>query len=163
MLPGPVCNRNLAPEASAGHPVADRSPSRSSRPTPPPLADTGALADSERQTLKLGLTDDKHRTIQAYALSLAEGIGETRWLIYSQKAAAVSKAMLGVLVFWISALFFSFGLFSPRNATVITALFISGLSVSAAIFLILEMYSPYGGLIAVSSDPMRAAVMLLGQ
>jgi hypothetical protein len=127
---------------------------------PPPLADTGALADKLQS---LSLTDDKHRTIQAYALSLAEGLGETRWLIYSQKGAAVSKVMLGVLVFWIAALFFSFGLFSPRNATVTTALFISGLSVSGAIFLILEMYSPYGGLIAVSSAPMRAAVMLLGQ
>jgi hypothetical protein len=53
-------------------------------------------------------------------------MGETRWLIYSQKAAAVAKPMIGVLVFWLAALFFSFGLFSPRNATVTTALFISG-------------------------------------
>jgi len=111
----------------------------------------------------LSPTDDMHRTIQAHAMSLAVDIGETRWLIYSQKAAAVSKPMLGILVFCLAALFFSFGLFAPSNATVTAALFISGLSVSGAIFLILEMYSPYEGLIEVSSAPLRQALMLLGQ
>ena len=65
--------------------------------------------------------------------------------------------------FWLRALFFSFGIFAPRNATVTTALFVSGLSVSGAVFLILEMYKPYGGLIQVSSAPLRTALMHLGQ
>ncbi len=126
----------------------------------PPAADATALFIKIQA---LSSTDDNHRSLQAQAISLATGLGEIRLLMYSQQAAAISNLMLGILVFWLIALFFSFGLFAPRNATVIIALFISALSVSGAILLILEMYSPYGGLIAVSSAPMRGALMLLGQ
>jgi len=41
--------------------------------------------------------------------------------------------------------------------------FVSALSVSGAILLILEMYRPYIGMIAVSSAPLRAALAHLGQ
>ena len=64
--------------------------------------------------------------------------------------------MLVIPVFWLAAIFITFGLFAPRNATVIAALFVAALSVSGAIFLILEMYTPFGGLIEISSAPLRA-------
>jgi succinate-acetate transporter protein len=57
----------------------------------------------------------------------------------------------------------SFGLFAPRNATVVTALFIAGLSVSGAILLIVDMYMPFGGLIQISSAPLRDTLTQLGQ
>jgi hypothetical protein len=46
---------------------------------------------------------------------------------------------------------------------VIVSLLVSALSVSGAVFLILEMYSPYAGLIHVSGAPIRAALAHLGQ
>jgi hypothetical protein len=111
---------------------------------------------------ELSPKDDSQRFIQAQALSTAMSIGETRWLMYEQAAATVSVPLLVVLVFWLAALFFSFGLFAPVNATVIVSFFVSALSVSAAIFLIVEMYSPYSGLIQISSAPLRAALAHLG-
>ena len=41
--------------------------------------------------------------------------------------------------------------------------FVSALSVSGAILLILEMYTPYSGVITVSSAPLRVALAHLGQ
>ena len=107
--------------------------------------------------------DDRQRSIQAQALSIVMGLAQTRWLMYEQEANSVSKPMLVILVFWLAAIFVSFGLFAPRNATVITALFVAGLSVSGAIFLILELYAPFGGLIEISSGPLRATLTRLGQ
>ena len=49
------------------------------------------------------------------------------------------------------------------NATVVVSLFASALAVCGAIFLILDMYQPYGGFIRVSDAPMRAALAQLGQ
>jgi membrane-bound ClpP family serine protease len=46
---------------------------------------------------------------------------------------------------------------------VIVTLFLCALSVSGAIFLILEMYTPYRGLIQISSAPLRNALANLGQ
>src|SRR5207249_2876347 len=95
----------------------------------------------------LSPTDDSQRALQAQALSMATGLIQTRWLMFEQGAGSVSGPMLAILVFWLTAIFVSFGLYAPRNATAIAALFVAGLSVSGAIFLILEMYSPFGGLI----------------
>ena len=80
-----------------------------------------------------------------------------------QRVNSVSVPLLVVLIFWLAIIFISFGLFAPRNVTVVVSLFVASFSVSGAIFLILEMYSPYAGLIRISSAPIRAALAQLGQ
>jgi ABC-type Na+ efflux pump permease subunit len=83
--------------------------------------------------------------------------------MYEQRVGSVSAPLLIILIFWLTALFISFGLFAPRNATVVVTLFISALSVSCAVLLILEMYSPYAGLIRIHDTPLRAALAHLGR
>ena len=107
--------------------------------------------------------DDKQRSLGAQALNLAVSIGRIRWLMYEQSNASVSKTLLGVMIFWLIVVFLSFGLFAPRNATAIASLFAAASAVSGAIFLILEMYMPFSGLIRISSAPLRAALAHLGQ
>jgi hypothetical protein len=70
---------------------------------------------------------------------------------------------LVVLVFWLSMIFASFGLFAPVNSTVIVVLFVCALSVAGAIFLILELDQPFAGLIRISDEPMRKALAIIGQ
>jgi hypothetical protein len=110
----------------------------------------------------LSVKSDAQRSIQAQALSIAISFGQTRWLIYEQKITSVSIPLLAVLIFWLTIIFISFGLFAPPNAMVVASFFVSALSVSGAILLILEMYTPYGGLIQISSAPLRAALAHLG-
>jgi hypothetical protein len=107
--------------------------------------------------------DDVQHSNQAQALNIMVGLGQTRWLVAAQRGNSVSVPMLVVLVAWLTIIFISFGLFAPRNMTVVVSLFVSALSVSGAIFLILEMYSPYAGLIHVSAAPLRAVLAHLGQ
>jgi hypothetical protein len=107
--------------------------------------------------------NDTQRSLQGQALSMAMDLGKTRWLMYEQAITSISIPLLVVLVLWLAAIFVSFGLFAPFNATVVASLFVSALSVSGAIFLILEMYTPYAGLIQLSSAPLRAALAHLGQ
>jgi len=68
-----------------------------------------------------------------------------------------------LMVFWLTIIFASFGLFSPRNATVITVLLICALSAARSLFLIIVLDTPYQGLIKVSSAPLRNALAHLGQ
>ena len=107
--------------------------------------------------------DDKQRSLEAQALNIAVGIGRIRWLMYEQSNASFSRAFLGVMVFWLILVFISFGLFAPRNAIAIGSLFAAALAISGAIFLILEMYMPFSGLIKISAAPLRAALAHLGQ
>ncbi len=107
--------------------------------------------------------NDNQRFLQSQALSMAINIGQTRSLMFAQKSSSVPMPLLGILVFWLTLLFISFGLFVRSNVVVVVSLSASALAVCAAIFLILEMYQPYGGLIQVSSAPLRAALAQLGQ
>jgi hypothetical protein len=107
--------------------------------------------------------DDAQRSLQSQALSIAMDLRKTRWLMYEQETRSVSPPLLVILVLWLTIIFISFGLFAPFNATVVSSLFASALSVSGAIFLILDMYRPYSGLIQISSAPLRSALAHLGQ
>ncbi len=107
--------------------------------------------------------NDTQRSLQAQALSVVTDTARTRWLMYAQSTDSVSMPLLIVLVLWLAVIFTSFGLFAPLNATVLASLFVSALSVSAAIFLILEMYTPYTGVMQISNAPLHAALAQLGQ
>ena len=67
------------------------------------------------------------------------------------------------MIFWLTVTFASFGLYAPRNGTVIAVLFVAAISVAAAVFLILELDGPLDGVIKISSAPLRYALAHLGQ
>jgi hypothetical protein len=107
--------------------------------------------------------DDKQRTLQAQALTLALQIGQTRLLMLTQRSVPVPKLLLVMLVFWMMALFLSFGLFAPANLTVVVSLLVAAVAVCGAVFLMVEMYYPYGGLIQVSPAPLISALTQMGR
>jgi hypothetical protein len=107
--------------------------------------------------------DDAQRSLKSQALTIMMETGKLRQLMFTQGTAAVSVPLLVVLVLWLTIIFISFGLFAPFNATVVSSLFLSALSVSGAIFLILDMYTPYTGVIGISSAPLQIALAQLAQ
>jgi len=102
--------------------------------------------------------DDGQRWLQARALTISGDISRTRWVMREQRGSSISTPFLVTLVFWLSILFVSFGVFAPRNATVVIALFVCSLSIAGAVFLILEMDEPFSGLMQISSAPMHDAL-----
>src|SRR5215475_3801479 len=118
----------------------------------------------EDEIRALSPQNDAQRAFQSRALELTGTLLQTRWLMFGQQAGnAIQTPLLVVMVFWLAALFASFGLFAPRNATVIAVLCVSSLSVAGAILLILEMNQPFQGLVKVSSAPLRFTLAHLGQ
>jgi hypothetical protein len=115
------------------------------------------------KTQALAPKDQNQRLVQAQALNQEIALGQTRWLMYEQASTELPKPLLVVLIFWLTVIFVSWGIYAPRNATVAATWFVTALSVSSAIFLILEMYTPYSGLILVSNGPLRSALEHLGQ
>ena len=132
----------------------------SAAPAPPQAAGGDIVWDKIQG---LSPKNDTQRSLQSQALSIALDTGKLRQLMFAQATAAVSIPLLVVLVLWLTVIFISFGLFAPLNATAVTSLFASALSVSGAIFLILEMYTPYTGAISISGAPLQAALAQLGQ
>jgi hypothetical protein len=105
---------------------------------------------------------DAQRVIQSQAESIAINLAQTRWLFFEQSGSAISSPFLIVVVFWLSMLFVSFGLFAPHNTTAVVTLLVSALSVAGALFLILELDRPFTGLIQISDAPLRSALAVMG-
>ncbi len=106
--------------------------------------------------------NEDQRMIKGEAVGLMTSLMQTRWLMYEQADTGIQLPLLIMLVFWFTITFIGFGLFAPRNVTTVTALALCSLAVSGAIFLILELYSPFQGLVQISSDPLRHAIAHLG-
>jgi hypothetical protein len=83
-------------------------------------------------------------------------------LLIEQTGSEIQTPILVMLIFWLTMIFASFGLFAPRNLTVICAHLICSASVAGAVFLLLELDSPAGGLIQISNAPLQEAAALIG-
>lgn len=107
--------------------------------------------------------NDSQGATKAEAISLAESLRRARWRMFIEsEQASMSIPLLVVLGAWLVAIFISFGLFAPPNPTVFVTLLVCALAVSAAIFIIMEMYTPFSGVLRISPEPIREALSRMG-
>ena len=127
-----------------------------------PRAVTGgeALLD---QIEALPVTNTGQTMLKGQITNLAISIGGLRWLMYEQSGSSVSVPLLVLLVCWFTITFLGFGLLAPLNPTVAIAFGLCALAVSGAVFITLEMYAPFQGLLQISSAPLRDALANLGR
>jgi len=137
-------------------------PGQMRRPTDRnPDVQAGNLAYAALQ--QLSPQSEMQKILKSQATTLAADVAQTRSLLAAQSVPSVSLAMLTILVSWLVVIFVGFSVLAPPNATTVLALMISALAVSGAIFLILELDQPFGGLIGISSEPMLKALHQLAQ
>jgi Protein of unknown function (DUF4239) len=103
---------------------------------------------------RLSPHDDSQRALKTEAVSLMMELAQLRSLLQAQAIPSISRPLLIALVSWLVVIFFGFSLVAPPNATTTLALVASAFSVACAVFLILELDHPLGGLIRVPSEPM---------
>jgi hypothetical protein len=128
------------------------------RPSKRPFRATAAGAAAEQAIRSLVPATDPQRLYQSDAIQTLDAILKARALLFEQSNAHMPNPFLMVLVFWLFILFVSFSLFSPLNPTALGAIAVIALSASAAVFLILEMYEPFRGIMQIPSEPLRLAL-----
>ncbi len=128
-------------------------------PTESPSSMEALLGRIQRLTPR----DDEQRRLQSRAGDISETLMATRWLAVADDTTSIPPVFLAILVLWLATIFASFGLFAPRNATVVTVLLLCSMTVGSAVFLVLEMDRPLDGVIKVSPEPLRNAYNRLNQ
>jgi hypothetical protein len=121
------------------------------------------VADFLDRLQTLSPTTDAQRAIQVRSIQVSETLVQTRLLMFEQLGDEVSLPVLTVLVGWICMLFLGFGLFTRIHLTVSVAVVSGALSVSGAIFLILEFSDPFGGFLRISDAPLRHVLTQIGR
>ncbi len=107
---------------------------------------------------QLSPQNDSQRSLQARAIQIATDIAQTRLLLFAQTNNSIPMPFLVVLIYWLTIIFGSFGLFAKPSATVFGSLFVFALSAAGAIYLVLELGQPFVGLMQISNAPLRNAL-----
>jgi hypothetical protein len=117
----------------------------------------------EASLLDLPDSTDAQRILKDRALSQLNDIAQTRWLLVEEADGSIQPPFIVILIAWLAVIFASFGLFSPRNATVLVIMGISAASIAGSLFLILEMDQPYDGMIRLSERSIEIVLQQLGE
>ncbi len=99
--------------------------------------------------------------LKTRALSEAAQMGQQIATLHAQSSSSISWPLLGVVVFWLSVMLLTFSVLAPGNFSTNVVLAACALSVTGAIFLILELDKPFSGLLQIppaSFDTLLAAM-----
>src|SRR5208337_5176460 len=98
----------------------------------------------EQYLLSLKPATDAQKQILSTANLAAGQIEQTQLLMMLQLAGGISWPLLAIVVCWSLLLFCGYGLVSPVNATVVTALALGAIAVASALLIIIELSRPQG-------------------
>jgi hypothetical protein len=128
-----------------------------------PTATQAQAAAMYNSIEKLAPQNDQQRSLKTQALETVGDLSKTLWLLSAQGEPSIITPLLVAVVLWLVIIFLSFGLFAPANKIVIATLLIVALTVSSALFIMLELDRPFDGVIQVSSEPWRNVLSHLGR
>ena len=105
---------------------------------------------------------DRQKQALASANSAVSDINRTRLLMSLQLTAGVPWPMLMIVICWSLLMFCGYGLVSPANGTVVTALGLGAITIASAIFMIVQLSDPYSGTFKLSDRPVQETIEALG-
>jgi hypothetical protein len=111
----------------------------------------------------LSPANDVQRALQARALDILDQLGQARWLLTAQSSEGISVPMLVALVVWLAVIAGCAGVFAPRHTTIFVVAVLCAMAISGTIFLLLELYDPFSGVMRMSNAPLESAINLLSQ
>ncbi len=119
----------------------------------------GDMMEHVREAIRtLVPVDAGQKWLQDQALQTGTSLLHQRWLLIEQAGPRVRPVTVVVLAAWIIMIFASFGLYAPRNSTVLATLLACSLAIGSALFLILELDQPFTGLMRLSPMPVQTAL-----
>ena len=114
------------------------------------------LADELRL---LAPNSDAQAEVKAQILHMVVDLRQTQWLLFlKSQQSAIPIPLLLVVVAWLALIYFSFGVFTQPSPTIVVTLAVGALAVSTAVLIILELYTPFRGVLRISSNPILEAL-----
>jgi Protein of unknown function (DUF4239) len=102
--------------------------------------------------------------VKAQILRMIVELRQMQWLLFlKSQQSALPIPLLLVVVTWLSLIYLSFGLFTQPSSTIIVTLAFGALAVSTAVLIILELYTPFRGVLRISSNPILEALSEMGR
>ena len=151
--------KNLRAVLRAGIPIiVERitSEGRAGKATPFEATSEAQRFVSRIQELKPN--SEAQHALQVRIINAAVQVTQSRLALYTQSHDSIPVPFLTILIFWLSIIFTSFGLFVRAGPIVIGTFVVGALSVAGALFLILEMNQPFAGMFRIPTDTLSHAL-----
>ena len=97
-------------------------------------------------------------SLKSRIIAITTEMGRTRLLVFTQNDNAIPVPFFIVLTFWLVVIFASFSLFAEPGGLMIAAILVFALSVSSALFLIVDLSHPFNGLMQISNHHLHAVL-----
>lgn len=97
-------------------------------------------------------------SLKSRIIEITTEMGRTRLLVFTQSDNAIPVPFFVVLTFWLVVIFASFSLFAEPNRLVIASILVFAISVSSALFLIVDLSHPFSGLMQISNHHLHAVL-----
>lgn len=128
-----------------------------------PFAQAAAYTDKMNRFMReLTLAKPSDEWLRERVLSLLTDLSHVRWMLQQEETNVLPGPFVAVVVIWLGIIFAGFGLFAPSNPTAIGALLLGAISISASLFLIDELNTPFHGVVHISTLPFKEASRLIG-
>lgn len=124
----------------------------------PPISRRSHATSATAMIRELQPANPTQASLQARAMQIVHDISQTRLALIAQPPDSVSTPFVIVVVLWLMFIFTTFAMSSKPNVTLAIVLFVCILSASGALYLILELGLPFGGLMQVSNAALREAL-----
>ncbi len=121
------------------------------------------LRHKEGYLQTLSPSTDEQRQALASASQTVDAIGQSRLQMSFALLSPVSYPLLFMVVGWAVILFCAYGLMSKTSPMSFIALLCGSLAVATAVYLILDLSSPYSGIFRVSPAPLEQVLSYMGQ
>jgi hypothetical protein len=131
--------------------------------TPPPGRTALRIGELESALRILSPSGEAQRLAWTRSLQLAGELAQIRSLASAQVGSSITTPLLVLLVFWLAIIALGWNIYAPRHGTIHALNALCAVSTAGAIFLILEMDRPFGGMIRLSDAPLRAVQLQLAQ
>jgi hypothetical protein len=94
-------------------------------------------------------------SLKSRIIQITTDMGRTRLLVFTQADDAIPLPFFIVLVFWLAVIFASFSLFAEPGLIAVASTLVFALSVSSALFLIVDLSHPFQGLMQISNHHLQ--------
>jgi hypothetical protein len=116
----------------------------------------GALASLHPET-------DAQKQALAVATATVDSIGQSRLQMSFALSKPISYPLIMIVVGWSTFLFCGFGLMSKGHAMSLVAVVVGACAAATAIYMILDLSSPYSGLFRASPAPLEQVLEVMGK
>jgi hypothetical protein len=116
------------------------------------------LNDVGREVRSLQPNNDFQRATLAACEQQFSDLIKSRWAVIDGARGSISTPFYWVLALWLVILFASLGLCAPFDGLAVIIVTLCAVSVTVAVYVIVDLDLPYGGLFGIPSTSMRHAL-----